>query len=912
MSIVFAVIGLIVGALTGSFAGALAGAALGYAIGVHAALKARIDELEDQLARLVRLANSDRDATAQNGWPLPTKTAASERNSDVAVVAVPAPVLAPVPAPVPAPQHPSQTWKPAPTYSESQPPSRKDDLPPDFPPIFTWIRDYFTGGNMVVRTGIIVLFFGVAFLLKFAADRNLMPIELRVAGVALGGAVLLAIGWRLRVRQRSYALALQGGGVGLLYLTAFAALRLYEILPAPLTFALLVMVAALSAFLAIGQNSPALVLLGVTGGFLAPVLASTGQGDHVVLFSYYALLNAGIVAIAWFKAWRVLNLLAFVFTFGIGSAWGVLRYQPEHFASTEPFLALFFAFYVAIAILFALRTAPKLTDYVDGTLVFGTPVIVMMLQAGLVHDRPYAMAFSSLALSAVYLALAATAWRLRREQLRLLATAFLALGVAFLTLSVPLALDGHWTAATWALEGAAILWIGLRQNRRLAMASGVLLQIGAAISFVARYDVMVSEMPVANSRFLGAWFIAIGGLASARVLAGYRARLNEDRRWVAAVPVYWALCWWAVAGIGEIRHFAPVVHHWPALLALGTFTALGCAALSRWDDWREMRPPTLLLLPVMLVTAIGFLDNTHLLAGWGLVVWPVAIVAWIWLLRWREKSGSTTSDMGMHVASLWLFVILASTELWWQIDNLRVGDDAWKVVMSALPAVLAVTAILAGARTSSWPVSAWPLAYTGVGAAGLVAYLFTWVLGVNIMDGGAWPLPYLPIANPIEITQGLALAAIAGWILYLKRTAPESWRQIDGVTYLWPVFGFAAFTFLTAMLLRLLHHYTGVAYQLDELMSSTTVQASLSIFWGAIALAGMVIGARLRERPVWFASAVLLGVVLLKMFLIDLSRTGTVARIVSFIGVGILMLIIGRFSPVPPAKDESGNEEQAK
>ncbi|MBL3921596.1 DUF2339 domain-containing protein, partial [Bacteroides thetaiotaomicron] len=86
--------------------------------------------------------------------------------------------------------------------------------------------------------------------------------------------------------------------------------------------------------------------MGSAGGFLAPVLLSTGQGNHVALFSYYALLNAGIFAIAWFKAWRPLNLLGFVFTFTIGSAWGVTAYRPALFASTEPFLILFFLMYV--------------------------------------------------------------------------------------------------------------------------------------------------------------------------------------------------------------------------------------------------------------------------------------------------------------------------------------------------------------------------------------------------------------------------------------------------------------------------------------------------------------------------------------------------------------------------------------
>ena len=91
------------------------------------------------------------------------------------------------------------------------------------------------------------------------------------------------------------------------------------------------------------------------GGFAAPMLASTGAGNHVALFSYFALLNAGIFAIAWFKAWRLLNLIGFVGTFGIGFAWGLRSYTPELLWSTEPFLIVFFLMYLAIGLLFARR-----------------------------------------------------------------------------------------------------------------------------------------------------------------------------------------------------------------------------------------------------------------------------------------------------------------------------------------------------------------------------------------------------------------------------------------------------------------------------------------------------------------------------------------------------------------------------
>src|SRR5262249_32061267 len=150
-------------------------------------------------------------------------------------------------------------------------------------------------------------------------------------------------------------------------------LRIYSVLPPGAAFTLLIAIVALSVALAILQDSQAFALLAVSGGFLAPILASTGHGSHVMLFSYYAVLNGGILAIAWFKAGRPLNLAGFLFTFVIGTAWGVLSYQASLFASTEPFLILFFLFYVAIAVLFASRQPPELRGYVDGTLVFGTP-----------------------------------------------------------------------------------------------------------------------------------------------------------------------------------------------------------------------------------------------------------------------------------------------------------------------------------------------------------------------------------------------------------------------------------------------------------------------------------------------------------------------------------------------------------
>ena len=154
----------------------------------------------------------------------------------------------------------------------------KTNAPSFFDKAIGAAKAWLFGGNTVARVGLLVLFVGVAFLLRYVAEQTQIPIELRLVGVALGALALLVVGWRLRHKRAGYAVTLQGGAIGILYLTVFAALRLYDVLPAVPAFALLAALAVFSGVLAVAQNARALAALGAAGGFLAPILVSTGSG----------------------------------------------------------------------------------------------------------------------------------------------------------------------------------------------------------------------------------------------------------------------------------------------------------------------------------------------------------------------------------------------------------------------------------------------------------------------------------------------------------------------------------------------------------------------------------------------------------------------------------------------------------
>ena len=201
-------------------------------------------------------------------------------------------------------------------------------------PIVAW----FLRGNPLLKTGIVVLFLGLAFLLRYASERVHVPVELRYLTVAGAGLAAVVGGWKLQSRKREYGLVLQGFGVAVMYLTALAALKLHPLLPVSVVFGLMVAMVVLMAWLAVRQNAQIMAQVALIGGMAAPLLTSDGSGNYLVLFSYLALLNAGVAAIAWFKAWRPLNLTGFVATFAIAALWGMRSYTPQHFSTTEPFL----------------------------------------------------------------------------------------------------------------------------------------------------------------------------------------------------------------------------------------------------------------------------------------------------------------------------------------------------------------------------------------------------------------------------------------------------------------------------------------------------------------------------------------------------------------------------------------------
>jgi uncharacterized membrane protein len=912
------------------------------------------------------------------------------------------------------------------------------------------VKTWLMTGNLVAKLGLVILFIGIAFLLKYVAATITIPIELRLGAVVLVDLGLLGWGWRLRSKRREIGLPVQGTAIAILMLVIFSAFQRYTLIPAEFAFALLVSLTVFTCLLAILQEAPWLAAFGITGGFSCPLLLSTGEGNYIALFSYYAMLNVGVFVLAFKRSWHQLNLLGFVFTFGVGGAWGGLQYTADNYASAQAFLIFFFLCYSAIPFAFAGRKRTRLQDYVDATLIMGTPLLTLGFQVGLVKDMQFGLAFSALGLGGFYLVVGTMLWHAGKERWRALVQTFAVLGAIFATLTIPFALDARWTSAAWALQGFGFVWFGLQHRRQAIWICGLLLQVAAWISFTislsgfdidtaltahlwlgflllagSAYAVAVALRrphggeqdlsPLANTALAlaAAWLLAgwyteaslrfsggtlanwiVGGsmltalllyaismrmlwpTARQLVLAaqiagavGLAMAVSPGLLWIRivelndAMPLLgivilavaafatsrtlqrtaptqngrhlpaWLLLWscilWMSAlniAASRLTNYLPAIlgsmdSLWLALYSLGiAATSISCVRYAPRLVWPHLRWFALVCwaaLAIITLRSLAQLYGAHALPDAAL--WIAWAVAWLGseqaMLRWHTSGSFLNHTVlqllhAVRTGGPWLALwptgaILIDRWLATPIDSALilqggwVTDAAWSNYLPTWIMMLLLVSLLLRSMKGRWPTA--PIAdwYRSIAApVGSLLLMLPTALWNLRHDGAMAPLPYIPLLNPLDLTTGFVLML---WVSTLRQLAVRAALDQPVLSTLLRATMVAAWLWFNLILLRSAAHYLGIDYRLADLTASQTVQALLSLAWGASAFALMRVAARTARRRVWWIGALLYGIVVAKLFLVDLANGGSIARVVSFVGVGLLLLLVGYLAPYPKA-----------
>jgi uncharacterized membrane protein len=393
------------------------------------------------------------------------------------------------------------------------------------------------GSQWLNRIGIAAVLIGVAYFLKFAFDNNWIGPAGRVASGLFAGVALIA--WSERFRSRSYvafSYSLKAVGIGALYLSLWAAFQVYSLISPGVAFVSMFIVTAAVAGMSWAQNSQLLAAFALAGGFSTPVLLSTGQNHEFALFAYILVLDLWILALVALKPWLRLEAMSFAGTVVLFVGWYTRFYEPTQLGVTLVFSTLFFLIF-AITPLIALQSENRIIA------AHSLTSVVAFLNAVVYFDAAYAMiseidkrnmAWFALVLAGAYVILhVLIRKRIPGTSSPVLAYIHLAVAVGFVTIAIPIRLDGHWITIGWFVEAAALLWIGDRISSDLLFTSALgALGLGAArLLLIDNFD---TTQLLFNQRIF-TYSVAVAVLGAVAFYASKRG--GEANRQVAAIAV---------------------------------------------------------------------------------------------------------------------------------------------------------------------------------------------------------------------------------------------------------------------------------------------------------------------------------------------------------------------------------------
>jgi uncharacterized membrane protein len=440
------------------------------------------------------------------------------------------------------------------------------------------------GSHWLNRIGISAVLIGVSYFLKYAFDNNWIGPAGRVTIGLLAGIAIVV--WSERFRSRGYQVfsySLKAVGVGILYLSLWAAFQVYNLVPGGVAFVAMLIVTAATATLALSQNAEILAAFALSGGFITPVLLSTGQNRELALFSYVALLDVAVLVMVAFKPWRRMLILSFIGTLVLYAGWDGQFYNHSELNLTLGFATLFFA-------IFAIAPLVARTPENEGIVFAAVPFLLIFANAVAYFLQIYAMfdevskaqtAWFALALAGVYIYLS---WRSEvrfgssstGQNLKLL---HLALAIGFITIAIPIRLDTHWITIGWIVESAVLLWVADRIKSQLlnAFAIGALALGVARLLFIDDYH---STQLIFNPR-MATHALAVAVLG---VVAWYASKRDDETGRSAAAIAVVALN--ALALIALSREVAD--YYAQQIAALHSQPQLGPFNLANWGQTRSL------------------------------------------------------------------------------------------------------------------------------------------------------------------------------------------------------------------------------------------------------------------------------------------------------------------------------------
>ena len=406
----------------------------------------------------------------------------------------------------------------------------------------------FIGENLFGKIGILVFVIGVGFFVKYAIDKDWINETLRTVLGFLTGSALLVVAERLQKKYRTFSSLLAGGAFAVFYLTVAIAFHFYHLFPQTVAFIILIVITLFMSILSVLYDRRELAIISLVGGFLAPFIVSSGDGNYMVLFTYISILNLGMFGLSIYKKWGELPVIAFVFTYVVMGLFLLTGYSTgTAIISVHLFaFATLFYFIFLLPILSILRIEAIKKNRGLLLVIITNNFIYLLL--GILFLRNMELAFKSEGLLSLFIAiinLVLVIWlRMSKKDYKFLIYAMLGLVLTFVSITIPIQLDRNYITLFWAAEMVLLLWLYVKSKIWIYERATLVLMGLTLISYLMDVSAVIlssssSDTVFLNSSFATSLFVGLAAGAFALMMGHYRSLFSESRclRYVPWNPV---------------------------------------------------------------------------------------------------------------------------------------------------------------------------------------------------------------------------------------------------------------------------------------------------------------------------------------------------------------------------------------
>lgn len=396
-----------------------------------------------------------------------------------------------------------------------KPPKKKRDI------------EKFVGENLLNKIGIGVLVLGIAYFVRFAIDKNWIGEVGRVVIGILSGGLLTFLAHKIRKTYKAFSSVLVGGAMAVFYYTISIAFHDYQLFSQPVAFGIMVAITSFSVLLSISYNKKELAILALIGAFSTPLMLSTGEGDYRILFTYLAIVNVGMLVLAYFKKWNVVNILSLAFTIVLYGGWFVAKVVEginPPYQGALIFAAIFYVVFFFMHIVNNVKEKRKFKGYEYG-LLLGTTGLFYGVGMRVFHlsGNTNLQGLFTVMLGVFNLLFAYPLYKRNSVDKSLI---FLLIGMVltFVSLAAPVQLSGNYITLFWITEMVLLLWLAQKSGIKFMQVSSLVIfgltLVSLFMDWGQIYNAYNELLPIViNKGFITNAFAIIGVGAYIKLLA---------------------------------------------------------------------------------------------------------------------------------------------------------------------------------------------------------------------------------------------------------------------------------------------------------------------------------------------------------------------------------------------------------